>query len=105
MLFSIVRIVEPGALCSHPVGRYEVSFFAPYAVCEHTYLTAKTVEMYRKGRTVDEARQAAHELAGVFNRCCYVAGVRYGVEEIAHDESPDRAPPTESAKYLTTLPD
>lgn len=67
MIFSIVRITEPGAICSYPVGRFEVYF--------------------------TESEYVANETCGVFNRCRYAdnLGFHYAVEEI--DElSPNRAP-------------
>lgn len=78
MIFSIVRIVEPGALCSHPAGRTEVQFTYAYK--------SATAE-----RTHEGAGAAAYELCEMFNRCCTISGMRYVVEEI-DEESPDRAP-------------
>lgn len=67
MIFSIVRITEPGAICSYPVGRFEVYF--------------------------TESEHVANETCGVFNRCRYAdnLGFSYAVEYVG-EESPDRAP-------------
>jgi hypothetical protein len=93
-IFSIVRIVEPGANCSHPVGRREVQFLAPYKPCLHSSLTSHDVRLSMKGRTDEEAERDARELCETFNRCRYSGnlGFRYEVEEVEED-SPLRAPP------------
>lgn len=94
-IFSIVRIVEPGACCSHPVGRHEVYFFAPYTPCMVgvlPYLQMNEPIPVLRGRTLEQARTQAHQLCDTFNNCRWSdEGYRYAVEEV-DDESPDRAP-------------
>lgn len=91
MICSIVRTVEPGAICSHPAGRREVYFLAPYLPCLHSSLTAHDVRLSMHGRTWEETQDQARELAETFNNCCHVAGITYHVEEL-DDDSTDRAP-------------
>jgi hypothetical protein len=91
MICSIVRTVEPGAVCSHPVGRREVYFLAPYLPCLHSYETSHDVRLSMRGRTWEETQKQASELAETFRNCCYVAGINYHVEEIDED-STERAP-------------
>ncbi len=91
MIASIVRTVQPGAVCSHPVGRFEVYFLAAYRPCLHSHLTSHDVRLSMRGRTWEETTQQANQLCETFQRCCFVDGVRYSVE-IVDDESPDRAP-------------
>ena len=69
LIQSIVRIVAPGAHCSHHVGRHEVY---------HT-----------------DSELVARELCATFNRCRFAdnLGFHYEIEAI-DEESPDRAPET-----------
>ncbi len=69
LIQSIVRIVAPGALCSHAVGRFEV---------------------YHLHSETD-----ARSLCETFNRCRAAdnLGFHYAVETV-DEESPDRAPET-----------
>lgn len=71
LIQSIVRIVAPGALCSHPVGRHEVYH--------------------------SDSEDVARELCATFNRCRAAdnLGFHYAVEAVG-EESPERAP--ESAR-------
>ena len=75
MIFSIVRVVDPGAVCSHRRGRTEVEFFACGAVDD-----------------IGVHRQAAHGYASECQH--YYAGrdVQYIVEEFATDDDAGRAP-------------
>lgn len=92
MIASIVRTVRPGAMCSHRVGRFEVSFLTAYPPTTlHCQFTSHDMRTFARGRTWDETVQQARELASTFNRCCYVDGIAYSVE-LVEDESPDRAP-------------
>ena len=64
--FSIVRVVDRGAVTSYPSGVVEVGF--------------------------DLDAQRAREDCRRWNECCRTHGVRYEVEELESDESPDRKP-------------
>lgn len=92
LICSIVREVEPGANCSHPVGRREVYFLAPYAPCLHSSLTSHDVRLSMRGRNWEETRAQARELCETYNACRYGdnLGFRYIVEEI-DEESSERA--------------
>ncbi len=91
MIASIVRTVQPGAQCSHPVGRFEVTFLAAYRPCLHSSITSHDARLSMRGRTWDETLREAESLCETFARCCFVDGVRYTVE-VVEDESADRAP-------------
>lgn len=90
MICSIVRIVQPGATCSHPVGRREVQFLAPYRPCLHSHLTSHDARLSMRGRTWEETQRMARALCETFNNCCFAPGITYAVEEI-DEESPARA--------------
>lgn len=92
MLFSIVRTVAPGTPCSHPAGRTEVYFLAPYNVCQHSRDNGREITLQAYGRDEQETRRQAHEMAQTFQNCCYLDGITYTVEELTADDSPERAP-------------
>ena len=92
MICSIVRTVAPGTICSHPAGRVEVFFLAPYRPCEHTYETSHDVRLVMRGRTAEETIAQAEDLARTFQNCCNVAGITYSVEQYDTDDDPRRAP-------------
>jgi hypothetical protein len=71
LIYSIVQTVQPGTLCSYPVGRCEVEAF--------------------------DDRQRANETCDTFNRCCHTPGIVYSVEAV-DEESPDRVPTAEMLK-------
>ena len=66
MLFSIVRNVDPGALCSYRRGRTEVAFFGD--------------------------RQSAQSYADLCQFHHAVRGMVYTVEQFTEDHDPGRAP-------------
>lgn len=45
-----------------------------------------------RGRSDDDTRRQAQELAQTYQNCCHVAGITYTVEEFADDHDQDRAP-------------
>ncbi len=91
MIASIVRTVTPGALCSHPTGRFEVEFLAAYRPCLHSTIDSHDARLSARGRNWEETLRQADQLCETFNRCCHTTGIRYAVE-IVDDESPFRAP-------------
>lgn len=91
MVASVVRTVQPGADCSHPVGRREVYFFTDYRLCLHSDLTSHDVRLSMRGRTWEQSLREAFRFADVCREMCHVAGVTYSVEDV-DEESPDRAP-------------
>lgn len=91
MIFSIVRITEPGANCSHPVGRFEVTHLGAWQGMVSRGVSNPRLEFHV--HTHEMARRDAFDLAASFNRNRYAdnLGFHYAVEEI-DEESPDRAP-------------
>lgn len=93
MICSIVRIVQPGAKCSHPVGKREVYFLAPYQPCLHVVATSRDHSLTMRGRSWDQNRVEARRLCETFNNCRGGddLGFWYEVEEIDADFD-ERAP-------------
>lgn len=91
MICSIVRTVKPGTICSYAPGRSEVYFLAAYRPCLHCEPTSHDMRLSMRGRTWEETQRQARELAETFQKCCFVDGITYSVEEI-DDESTNRAP-------------
>ena len=79
LIQSIVRIVQPGAICSHAVGRFEVYH--------------------------SDSETVALELCDTFNRFRFSdnLGFRYAVEAV-DEESPDRAPETSHRSDAVCVP-
>ena len=92
MIFSIIRITEPGAICSHPVGRFEVTHLGAWSGMVSRGVFSNPRQEYHI-HTHEMARRDAFDLADSFNRCRAAdnLGFHYAVEEI-DEESPDRAP-------------